>query len=252
MNTNPYQATTAEASIRPTSVRHEVIFLLTLAAAVAYLTRNAVSVAERTIREDLGLTIRQSGWFMAAFFWSYAALQVPSGSIAQLKGTRFAMVTFACSCSVAAICIGIAPGLWLLIVAQLVMGAAQAGMFPVSCHAISHWAPLARRTLACGILAVGMQVGAITASVTTGPLMDKMGWRWVFALFAVPGFAWAVVFFLRFRNRPTDDSKVNEAELQIINAGRPPWDATGSSSGATPWALIFGNSALWFLCGQQV
>ncbi len=252
MNTVPYQAAGAESSSQPTMVRHEVIGLLTLAAAIAYLTRNAVSVAESTIREDLGLTIRQSGWFMAAFFWSYAALQVPSGSVAHRRGTRFAMVAFACAWSVAAICIGVAPGLWLLVVAQLLMGAAQAGIFPSSCYAISHWTPLARRTLACGALAAGMQVGAITASLTTGALIDVMHWRWVFALFAVPGFLWAAGFFLRFRNHPVDDPKVNDEELAIIRVGRLLEDISSNTISPTPWRLIFRNPALWFLCGQQV
>ena len=211
-----------------------------------------MSVAESTIREDLGLTIRQSGWFMAAFFWSYAALQVPSGSVAHRRGTRFAMVAFACAWSVAAICIGVAPGLWLLVVAQLLMGAAQAGIFPSSCYAISHWTPLARRTLACGALAAGMQVGAITASLTTGALIDVMHWRWVFALFAVPGFLWAAGFFLRFRNHPVDDPKVNDEELAIIRVGRLLEDISSNTISPTPWRLIFRNPALWFLCGQQV
>lgn len=250
MNIAP-DAANVESSGRPTWGRHEVIGLLTLAAAIAYLTRNAISVAESTIREDLGLTIRQSGWFMAAFFWSYAALQVPGGSVAHLKGTRFAMVAFACGWSVAAILIGAAPGLWLLIVAQLLMGAAQAGIFPASCHAISHWTPLARRTLACGVLAVGMQVGAITASLTTGVMIDAMHWRWVFALYAVPGFLWALSFFLRFCNYPAKDSKVNAAELAIIRAGRLTVETSTTTPSPTPWKLIFRSSSLWFLCGQQ-
>ncbi|MEO1979991.1 MAG: MFS transporter, partial [Fuerstiella sp.] len=108
MNTDPYHVPAAESFQRATRVRHEVLGLLTLAAAIAYLTRNAVGVAESTIREDLGLTIRQSGWFMAAFFWSYAALQVPCGALAHRRGTRFAMVLFACGWSVAAVCIGVA------------------------------------------------------------------------------------------------------------------------------------------------
>jgi ACS family D-galactonate transporter-like MFS transporter len=260
MSTNPYQAPAEESSGelavespgRPTLVRHEVLGLLTLAAAIAYLTRNAVSVAESTIREDLGLTIRQSGWFMAAFFLSYAALQVPGGSLAHRRGTRFAMVVFACGWSVAAICIGIAPGLWFLVVAQLLMGAAQAGIFPASCYSISHWTPLARRTLACGALAMGMQIGAIVASMLTGPLMDMIHWRWVFALFAVPGFVWAAGFLLRFRNYPTEDSKVNEAELAVIQSGRLSAGTPSIDSGPTPWKLIGRNPALWFLCGQQI
>ena len=252
MSSNPYQTLDEIPGSRPTGVRHEVVILLTLAAAIAYLTRNAVSVAESTIRDDLGLTIRQSGWFMAAFFWSYAALQVPCGSVAQRKGTRLAMVTFASGCSLAAVGIGLAPGLWLLVAAQLLMGAAQAGLFPASAFAISHWTPLARRSLACGALAVGMQVGAIVASMTTGVLMEAMHWRWVFALFSLPGFLWAAGFFLRFRNHPADDAKVNAAELAIIRAGRASEDAASDTTTATPWRLIVRSQTLWFLCGQQI
>ena len=254
MSVDPYRtpAPATERSAQPTWVRIEVIGLLTLAAAIAYLTRNAVSVAESTIRDDLGLTLRQSGWFMAAFFWSYAALQVPSGSIAHLRGTRFAMVMFACAWSIAALFIGVSPGLWLLIMAQLLMGAAQAGLFPASCFAISHWTPLARRTLACGILAVGMQLGAIAASMTTGTLIGAMNWRWVFALFAIPGFVWAAVFLLRFHNHPREDSKVNEAELALIHQDVDSIEATSSGKHPTPWKSIGQSYALWFLCGQQV
>ncbi len=52
---------------RPTTVRYQVLTWLTLAAAVSYLCRNAVSVAESTVRSELGLTLAQSGWFMAHF-----------------------------------------------------------------------------------------------------------------------------------------------------------------------------------------
>ncbi|MEO1981090.1 MAG: MFS transporter, partial [Fuerstiella sp.] len=185
-------------------------------------------------------------------FWSYAALQVPCGALAHRRGTRFAMVLFACGWSVAAVCIGVAPELWLLVAAQLLMGAAQAGIFPASCDSISHWTPLPRRTLACGSLAMGMQVGAIAASVTTGVLMDVIHWRWVFVLFSVPGFLWALRFFTRFRDDPADDSKVNAAELAIIRYGRLPVDTSSITSNPTPWGLILRNSALWFLCGQQI
>ena len=68
---------------RPTTVRYRVLAWLTLAAAFSYVCRNAVGVAESTIREDLGLTLEQSGWFMGAFFWTDAVFQVPSGWFSQ-------------------------------------------------------------------------------------------------------------------------------------------------------------------------
>lgn len=246
----------------PTAVRHEVLALLTSVAAIAYLARNAVGVAESTIRADLGLSLEESGWFMAAFFWSYALVQVPGGTLAQHRGTRFALTLFAVVWSVAAIGTGLAPGLWLLVVAQLTMGAAQAGLFPASCFSVGHWIPFSNRTLACGILAVGMQVGAIAASTLTGPLLGTMHWRWVFGLYALPGIAWALFFMVRFRDRPEDDDRVNAAERALIQADRPAQmeSESGDSStrsqqarqSPTPWDRILRMPALWFLCGQQV
>lgn len=242
----------AERLTPPTWTRYRVLALLALAAALAYVTRNAVGVAESTIREDLGLTLRQSGWFMGTFFWTYAVLQVPGGLLAHRRGTRLAMFLFACGWSMAAFMIGLAQGLWVLLVAQLIMGAAQAGIFPASCYSISHWIPLARRTLACGLLAMGMQVGAIAAGILTGPLIETIGWRWVFAAYALPGFLWAGGFLVLFRDDPRSDPNVNETELALIGDERGTESSPSGTPAPTPWAAIARNPAIWFLCGQQI
>lgn len=234
----------------PTYVRYRSLGWLVLAAALAYLCRNAVGVAESAIREDLELTLVQSGWFMGAFFWTYAIMQVPSGWFAQCRGTRIALTVFASGWCVATLGIAVAPAFWLLITAQLIMGVAQAGIFPASCNSIGHWTPMARRSLACGLLAAGMQIGAIVASGLTGDLLQNMHWRWVFALYAIPGIIWAVAFAIRFRNRPEESSAVNEAELALIRSG----DATDEQveSKPFPWREIARTPAIYFLCGQQV
>lgn len=239
---------------RPTSIRYLALSWLTLAASLSYLCRNSVGVAESTIRADLGLTLEQSGWFMGAFFWTYAVFQVPSGWFAERQGTRIALSIFAIGWSVAMICIGIAPGFWLLIAAQLTMGVAQAGIFPASCNSIGHWMPIARRSLSCGILAAGMQVGAISASGLTGELMIPLGWRWVFVIFALPSILWTIGFYLWFRDRPSQILVVNASELALIGSGtesdaRPKKDENLESS--TIHTIMFSPVMLW-LCGQQV
>ena len=239
---------------RPTTIRYQALTWLTLAAALSYLCRNSVGVAESTIREDLGLTLEQSGWFMGAFFWTYAILQIPSGWFAERRGTRIVLSVFALGWSLAMICIGIAPGFWLLIAAQLTMGAAQAGIFPASCNSIGHWMPLARRSLACGILAAGMQVGAISASGLTGELMTPLGWRWVFIVFAVPSVLWALGFYQCFRDYPSQVPAVNSRELALIGSGHAselPKQQTQASEWI-PLRLILFSSVMFWLCGQQV
>ena len=237
----------------PTWVRYRSLGWLVLAAALAYLCRNAIGVAESTIREDLGLSLKQSGAFMGAFFWTYAIMQVPSGWFAQQKGTRIALTVFAAGWCLATFGIAAAKVFWLLMAAQLIMGVAQAGIFPASCNSIGHWMPLARRSLACGLLAAGMQIGAIVASGMTGDLLESLHWRLVFALYAIPGIIWAVVFFARFRNRPEESSAVNAAELAVIRLGGSPDQQTDAGEAKPfPWRAIVRTPAIYFLCGQQI
>ena len=239
-------------------MRYRVLILLTLAAAISYLVRNAVSVAESTIRAEFSLTLGQSAWFMGAFYWSYALCQVPSGGLSQTWGARHALTVFAVIWSLSSVMLFVSPGFWLLVVAQLLMGIAQAGVFPAACSAIARWMPIARRSISCAVMASGMQVGAILASVLTGPILTALGWRSLFAIYAVPGFLWAVWFWLQYRNSPQADPAVNAAERAIIELDsdqleHSPSNATATASPtATPWLAIFTSTALWFLCGQQI
>src|SRR5262249_49331977 len=73
---------------RPTRVRHVVVGALCIAAAICYIPRNYISVAEKTIRADLELTPFQSAWVLSAFFITYALAQIPSGQIGHFWGSR--------------------------------------------------------------------------------------------------------------------------------------------------------------------
>jgi MFS transporter, ACS family, D-galactonate transporter len=238
----------------PTTVRYRALAWLTLAAGLAYLCRNALGVAESAIRAELGLTLEQSGWFMGAFFWSYAVFQVPSGWFSERYGTRIALCVFTFGWSAAMLGISIAPGFWPLIVAQLTMGVAQAGLIPATCNSIGHWMPLAQRSLACGIVAAGMQVGAIAASDLTGAMVAPLGWRWVFAAFALPGMLWAFGFFVRFRDNPAEVLPPDSSELELIRSGRSADDSNSPSetSELSELLAIARSPNMWWLCGQQI
>lgn len=239
---------------QPTTIRYRTLGWLTLAAALAYLCRNTVSVAESSIREELGLTLEQSGWFMGAFFWTYSLFQVPSGWASERAGTRAALTIFALGWSLGCLGIGLAPGFWLLIAAQLVMGIAQAGIFPASLNSIGHWMPLARRSLACGVLAAGMQIGAILALSLAGTLIEPFGWRRTFVAISVPSVLFAIGFLVRYRDRPEQDARVNAGELRFIHASDVSDEADDESEAdeLTELSVIFRSQEMWLLCGQQV
>ena len=118
-------------STRPTRTRFGVLAWLCGAAALAYISRNAISVAESTIRRDLSLTREQSGWLMSAFFFSYALCQIPTAQYGRRTGARTALPLFAAVWSVATAIMAAVSGIWIGIAARILQGIAQAGLFQI-------------------------------------------------------------------------------------------------------------------------
>jgi ACS family glucarate transporter-like MFS transporter/ACS family D-galactonate transporter-like MFS transporter len=148
--------------------------------------------------------------------------------------------------------LGLANSLAMLMAAQVLMGIAQAGVFPAACNSIAKWMPLSRRSLSCAILATGMQVGAILASLITGMWLEAVGWRWLFLLYALPGFLWSLWFAWRFRDEPQQDRQVNAAEIGVIRADGDQAAPAAPAAGPTPWWALWQHASFWFLCGQQI
>ncbi len=235
-------------------VRYRVALSLMLAAALAYLCRNSIGVAESTIREELQLNTDQMGWVMGAFFWTYALFQVPAARFAQKNGTRIALALFAFVWGIAMIGVGLAHGIWLLIIAQLAMGTAQSGMFPAVCNSVGHWSPQSERSFISGITVAGMQIGAIAASFLTGFLIVPLGWRFTFVLFALPSLLWALQFYWRFRDYPEQDAAVSPSELAMIQSveGEVSPPNRTEATQKTNWFAISCNGTVLMMCGQQI
>src|SRR5678815_1645938 len=106
------------ANIRPTKTRFLVLAWLCAAAALAYVSRNAIAVAESTVRADLGLTKEQSGWLMSAFFFSYALCSIPAAQFGQRLGSRRALPFFATVWSAATAMTAFVSGLVSFIIAR--------------------------------------------------------------------------------------------------------------------------------------
>ena len=245
-------------SDRPTRVRHVVLAWLCLAAAIAYVCRQSIAVAESTMRLELGLSDKQMGWVISTFFLTYFLFQLPGGWLGYRFGTRTLLPLASVAWSLATAAMGLAQGLSSLVAARACKGAAQTGLFPCTTETVARWFPPAQRALANGAVLAFMSAGAAVGAAATGYLLKSMGWswRWIFALYGLAGQAWALGFWLWFRDLPERHAGVNAAELAIIHGGTPP--APGPDAGGaaavrepTPWRAIVTSPATWWLSGQQ-
>lgn len=236
----------------PTGVRYLVLAGLCLAGMIAYVHRNSIGVAEQDIRADLGLSEKQMGLVMSAFFATYAIAQLPTAWLAHLWGTRRGLPLCSLIGSAAMTAVALAGSLPALLAARLELGIAQAGMLPCATISVSKWFPATKRALASGLLGSSLSIGGALGATLTGLLLPSIGWRWLFLGYAVPGILWAVWFYLWFRERPQNHPAVNQAELDLI---LPTSRAAGQDRlelrAALPWREIFTSPAMGWICGQQ-
>ncbi|MDA1018422.1 MAG: MFS transporter [Planctomycetota bacterium] len=244
-------------SERVSYVRYTVLVWLCLLAMLAYVQRNAISVASDDIQATFELDETDMGWVLSSFFWAYAAAQIPAGWLAKIWGSRYALAMFLLISSVATAVSGAIPLLPIFLTARVVCGFVQAGMFPACADTITRWFPKSQRAMPCGFLASFMSIGGVIAAALTGELLTVMDWRPILVLYAVPGVVWVVWFHSSFRNRPQDHEAVSSGELTWIHESTDAEsdsdldDETSDAERETPWGLILATPAVWFVCGQQ-
>lgn len=244
----------------PSKCRYVVVGLFCFMAAIAYLSRNAISVfaADETFvaefrQSDMNAdaTTQALSHVMSAFFWSYALLQIPFGWLGQRFGTRAMLSAYMGACGVLTLAMGLSTTIVILAVVQALLGATQAGMLPTAMRSVADWVPTTRRGWVSGLIAACMQIGGAIASSLTGYLAEQgYSWRQTLAFYSAPALLWAFSFVVWFRNQPEQHAGVTPGELIIIRAGRTE-PATSTPQERTNWAGIVTCGALWAINAQQ-
>jgi ACS family glucarate transporter-like MFS transporter len=230
------------------------LFGLCLAAGLAYIHRGCLSIVESTVRTDLGIDKNDMGTVMGSFFWAYALFQIPTGILSDRWGPRRALLLFgllgALTMAMTAATLGVdsTTGFAILLVARLLMGIAQAGLFPASTRAMSVWIPIERRALCAGLLQACMSLGGAIGAYISAKLMGVVSWPWIFLIYAGPGLAWSFLWFAWYRDRPNEHPATNQAERDLLAV--PP-SAKGTTAPATDWFVALTSVPVILLCAQQ-
>jgi sugar phosphate permease len=156
--------------------RYQVLALLCISAAIAYVQRAALSVPASEIAGDLEFAnlARDMGWIQSAWYFSYGLMQIPSGWLADRLGSRRALAIFSVVWSLATLLTAFVTDFVSLLVMWSLMGAAQAGAFPCAAKALGRIFPETERARATGLLASGMTLGGAIAPVMTAMILQSL------------------------------------------------------------------------------
>lgn len=156
---------------RPTHIRHVVVALTASMAVFLYLDRFCLSFTERFMKEELGLTDRQTGWLLSAVLWTYALAQVPAGWLCDRYGARRMLTAYILLWSLFTGLIGLGWSFFFILMMRFGCGLAQAGAYPASAGLLAQWVPTPARGLASGIVSTGGRLGGFAAPLLTAYLM---------------------------------------------------------------------------------
>jgi ACS family glucarate transporter-like MFS transporter len=190
------------------------------------------------------------GWVLSIFALGYAVLQVPSGLLADRYGPRRILSGVVTAWSLFTALTGAAYCFQSMLLCRFLFGAGEAGAFPGCARAVYSWIPKSERGVVQGLMFSGARFGAAFTLPVVAWMVDLLGWRSSFVVLGAVGGAWAIFWFIWFRDDPEEHPRISEAEKQmILQARHDPGGAEPASVPLTAGRLL-GSQNVWLLMGQ--
>ena len=255
----------------PTRARYGVLGFACSLALLTYLDRICIMQARQSIKDDLGFSESDMGLIFAAFMVGYMLLEVPGGWMGDRWGSRRVVTGIVLAWSLFTALTGcIWPFVWdsgrqlqlgslavplavnslaMMLLVRFLFGLGEAGAFPNITRIIRDWFPADKRASALGWIWTCARLGGALAPVLLSLLTVLLGWRQAFWLFGLIGVSWAMLFFVRFRDRPEEDPRCNDAERALIRPASAPSDRGGHAWPS--WRVLAGSPTVWAVCAAS-
>ncbi|MDH3789695.1 MAG: MFS transporter, partial [Xanthomonadales bacterium] len=137
-----------------------------------------------------------------------------------------------------------------LLVVRFLVGAAHAPIFPVMNASMVRWFPKGSWALPLGLISTALTLGGAAAAVALPQVIAELGWRVAFLCLAPLGLLVAVIWWWYSRDNPAAHRAVNDAEVELINAGRDSLEEPGGQAGddsGVKWYEVLKNRDVLFL-----
>ena len=208
-----------QAAAPPWGRRHLLLLAVFITYSLAYLDRaNYGFGAAAGMAESLGITGTRNSLLGALFFLGYFFFQVP-GMVAarRFSCTRLVAISLLAWGTLAALT-GVLREFWMLAIDRFLLGVAESIIFPALLLLLTRWFTRSDRSRANVLLMLGNPVTVLWMSAITGFLIERFGWQRTFILEGVPSIAWAILWVLFVRDRPTEARWFPSGEARALTA----------------------------------
>jgi MFS family permease len=176
----------------PSRRRWTIIALLNAGMIIAYVSRSnlPVALALPDFIRAFHLSDLDRGTLNSAFFWSYAALQIPAGWVVDRYGVKWPYALsflFWCLASAGTV---FARSVGQLSALRVILGVGESVVAPASYKWIRFNFAEKERGLAVGLYMAGTKIGPAIGPPLTAWLILHYGWRLMFLVIGLGGLVW--------------------------------------------------------------
>ena len=177
---------------------------------LCYIDRINVSFAALTMNKELGLSAYIYGLAAGAFFWGYCLLEVPSNLILEKVGARPWITRIMVTWGLLSAANALATGPWSFFTIRVLLGVAEAGLFPGMLLYFHRWFPQRHRARVVSGFLIGIPLStAIGAPLSTAFLqLDGIwglhGWQWMFLGEGIPTALIGISVWFLLTERPAE------------------------------------------------
>jgi predicted MFS family arabinose efflux permease len=183
--------------------RYWTLGVLAAVAFLATVDRQAFVVLLVPIQRDLQASDAAMGFLMGSVFAiAQAIFSLPLGRLVDRSNRRTLLAIAVAIWSVATAFSGLASTLFALMVARLVVGAAEAAQTPATASMVADLFHKNQRGTAFMFCSAGMAIGVAFGSYASGTLNDLYGWHMALLLVGLPGLIVAGVLYLTVPEPP--------------------------------------------------
>jgi MFS family permease len=189
---------------------------------LSFIDRTNVALAKTALAADLGISAAAYGLGAGIFFIGYALLEVPSNLAAHRVGPRRWIARIAVSWGILSTAMMFVQGEWSFYILRVLLGVAEAGLFPALMYMVTLWFAPKDRAVAVGWIYTAPSVALIIGNPLGAALMQLggtgglHGWQWMFLLEGVPTIVAGIVLYFKLPDRPTAVRWLTAQEAQAL------------------------------------
>ncbi len=167
-----------------------LLVLLIGAMVVSFFDRGNLAVAAPVVASELRLSSWQLGLLLSAFFWSYAACQIPAGWLTDRIEVRWVYAGGFLLWSLATLGTAATASFGGLLSMRLLLGVGESITYPATSRVLAAAFPEQRRGLANSLVDLGARLGPALGTMCGALLVTAVGWRGLFVVTGLGALIW--------------------------------------------------------------